>query len=147
MTAVSEHRISRIFGSSLLLTTLAELVYLVVWGFWLFPDGSWMGKVVWTLTCAVAMGAAIGAGILLWAEPLRNSRSALWRAAAIVVIVGSYCAVMCSVLDARFNYFGGSGNRVLFLASGLLPPFLGGWLLGWWLYRWKAGNRTPTETE
>ncbi|WP_291730441.1 hypothetical protein [Leisingera sp. F5] len=147
MTAISEFRIGHVLGSALLLTTAAELVYLLVWGFWLFPEGSWVGKIIWTLTCAVAMGMAISVGILMWAEPARSSFTAWWRTAAIVAVVGSYCAFLCRAIDARFNYFGGSDHRILFLASGLLPAFLGGWLLGWWLYCCETATKARSETE
>lgn len=127
-------RISFVLGVAVLLTTVAELFYLIVWGMWLFPSGSLVGKVIWTLTCGVAMGGVIGAATLLWAEPLYGRRAAIWRAAAVVFAVGSYCAWLCSTIDARFAYFGGSDNSWLFITSGLVPALVGGVLYGWLLY-------------
>lgn len=127
-------RISLILGLAILMTTVAELFYLFVWGFWLFPEGSWGGKTVWTLTCGLAMGAVIGSLTLLLAEPRRGNSSAFWIAASGVFIVGSYCAWLCSNIDARFNYFGGAENGLLFVVSGIIPAVLGGLFYGWLIY-------------
>ena len=61
-------------------------------------------------------------------------RAALWRAAGVVVVVGSYCAWLCSTIDARLGYFGGSENTALFIAGGVIPAIVGGALYGWILY-------------
>lgn len=134
MTALSPTRVRAVLGTAVLLTTLAELFYLVVWGMWLFPQGSLTGKVVWTLTCGLAMGAVIGAATLVWVEPWHRRTAAMWRAALIVAAVGCYCALLCSRIDARFGYFGGAENSGLFIAAGVLPALAGGLLYGWLLY-------------
>lgn len=134
MTTISHNRLFSIIGLAVALTTVAELFYLVAWGMWLFPAGSWAGKTVWTLTCGIAMGSVIGVATLLWAEPMRGRRAAMWRAAAIVVAVGGYCAWLCSTIDARLEYFGGSENTALFIGAGVGPAIAGGALLGWLLY-------------
>lgn len=144
MTAPSPARIRTVLGTAVLLTTLAELFYLTVWGVWLFPQGSLTGKVVWTLTCGLAMGAVIGAGTLVWVEPRHRGLAALWRAAVIVAAVDSYCALLCSRIDARFGFFGGAENSGLFIAAGVLPALAGGALYGWLLYR---RNPTPTFSD
>ncbi len=135
-------RVVLILGLAILMTTAAELFYLVVWGMWLFPAGSWVGKAVWTLTCGLGMGAVIGTLTLLWAEPRRSTAAALWIAPIAVVSVGSYCAWLCSMIDARFSYFGGSENRVLFIAGGVGPAAVGGTLYGWLIY----GQKHPRKT-
>lgn len=128
-----------------MLTTLAELFYLVVWGMMLFPQGSLAGKTVWTLTCGLAMGAVIGVATLVWVEFRYWGNAALWRAVLVVAVVGSYCAVLCSRIDARFGYFGGQENTGLFIASGVFPAFVGGILYGWLLYgpnaAWAVSER------
>lgn len=134
MTAIPQNRVFKIVGLAIFLTTVAEMVYLVVWGMWLFPAGSWLGKSVWTMTCGIAMGSVIGVGTLLWAEPLRAQRAALWIAATTVAVTGSYCAWLCSTIDARLGYFGGSENTALFIAGGVAPAIVGGLLFGWLLY-------------
>ena len=120
-----------IVGSAIALTTVAEVIYLVVWGMVLFPAGDWAGKIVWTLTCGLAMGAVIGALTLLWVEPRYTGRSALLRSALVVIVVGSYCAWLCSRIDIRFGYFGGSEETTLFILSGVIPAVLGGLFYGW----------------
>ncbi|WP_027256019.1 hypothetical protein [Leisingera aquimarina] len=120
-----------IVGSAIALTTAAEIFYLVVWGMVLFPAGDWAGKVVWTLTCGLAMGAVIGTLTLLWVEPRYAGRSALLRAALVVAVIGSYCAWLCSRIDIRFGYFGGAEESSLFILSGVIPAVLGGLFYGW----------------
>lgn len=120
-----------IVGSAIALTTAAEIFYLVVWGMVLFPAGSWAGKVVWTLTCGLAMGAVIGTLTLLWVEPRYTGQSALLRAALVVVVIGSYCAWLCSRIDIRFGYFGGAEESSLFILSGVIPAVPGGLFYGW----------------
>ena len=134
MTAIPRNRLFAVIGVAVALTTAAELAYLVVWGMWLFPAGNWIGKTVWTMTCGIAMGSVIGVGTLLLAEPLRGHRAALWRAAGVVVVVGSYCASLCSTIDARLGYFGGLENTALFIAGGVIPAIVGRALYGWFLY-------------
>ncbi|MDA7429203.1 hypothetical protein [Primorskyibacter aestuariivivens] len=127
-------RVAYVLGLAILMTTAAEIIYLVVWGMWLFPMGSWLGKTVWTLTCGLAMGAVMGAFTLMVAEPRRGTATAFWVAALTVALVGAYCAWLCSRVDARFEYFGGAENSLLFVASGVVPAIFGGLLYGWLIY-------------
>ncbi len=129
-----------IIGSAIVMTTAAEVFYLVVWGMVLFPAGDWVGKVVWTLTCGLAMGAVIGALTLLWVEPRYAGRSALLRAAFVVVVIGSYCAWLCSQIDIRFGYFGGAERTSLFILSGIIPAVVGGLFYGWIVARPKRNG-------
>ncbi|TMV09999.1 hypothetical protein FGK63_02740 [Ruegeria sediminis] len=134
MTALSSTRVFTVLGTAVLLTTLVELFYLGAWGMLLFPQDSLVGKAVWTLTCGLAMGAVIGAGTLVWVEPRLRGNAALWRAALIVAVVGSYCAWLCSQIDIRIGYFGGPENNGLFIAAGVIPALVGGPLYGWLQY-------------
>ena len=140
LVEVTQYRITLVLGLAILMTTVAEILYLIVWGMWLFPDGNWLGKLVWTLTCGLALGAVMGALTLIWAEPRRERAAALWIAAVSVLVVGSYCAWLCSRIDARFDYFGGPENSDLFITSGVLPALAGGLLFGWLLYRWPGSK-------
>ncbi|MEK6216385.1 MAG: hypothetical protein N2B03_04110, partial [Boseongicola sp.] len=85
-------------------------------------------------TCGIAMGSVIGAATLLLVERRASGNAAIWAGAAIVTFVGSYCAWLCSRIDAKFDYFGGPENGVLFILSGVIPAVAGGLLYGWWLY-------------
>ncbi|UWR09558.1 hypothetical protein [Ruegeria sp. B32] len=138
---MTQARIHVVLGTAILLTTLAEVFYLVVWGMVLFPQGSLAGKAMWTLTCGVAMGAVIGAATLVAIEPRYSGTAGLWRAALIVTVVGSYCALLCSRIDARFGYFGGSEHAGLFIASGVVPAIAGGVFYGWLLYGWNTAQQ------
>lgn len=141
MTSVPRNRLLIILGAAIALTTAAELFYLVVWGLWLFPAGSLLGKIAWTLTCGVAMGAVIGASTLLWVEGQYLGRAAFARAALVMATVGSYCALLCSRIDHYLEYFGGAENGTLFLLAGVIPAIFGGSLYAWLLY----GRHAPFE--
>lgn len=116
------------------MTVIAEAFYFVVWGMILFPDGSLAGKAAWMLTCGIAMGSVIGAGTIVVATGRLEGAHAFWSAAIIFFAVGSACAVLCSRIDAQFNYFGGSEHTTLFVLGGIIPAAVGGLLYGWLLY-------------
>ncbi len=128
------------------MTTAAEIVYLAVWGLVLFPEGSLSAKIVWTLTCGIAMGAVIGSGTLVFVDNRHGGASAFWLAASIMALVGVYCTWLCSRIDLMFSYFGGAEHGTLFIAGGVIPAIAGGLLYGWFLYgplaqrRENAGN-------
>lgn len=124
----------RIIVIAVALTTSAEIVYFTVWGLFLFPEGSILGKLVWTITCSIAMGLVIGALTFLWVEQRWHGGKAVLGAASVMAAVGSYCAWLCSRVDARFEYFGGDENTTLFILSGVVPAILGGLLFGWLIY-------------
>ncbi len=119
---------------AVLMTVLAEAVYLIVWGLILFPEGSVAGKITWTLTCGIAMGSVIGAATIVLVTGRLEGVRAFWSAAIIFFTVGATCALLCSQIDARFNYFGGSEHAMLFVLSGVIPAAVGGLLYGWLLY-------------
>lgn len=57
-----------VLGTAVVLNSIAEGVYVIVWGVILFPGGRLVGKAMWTATCGVAMGAVVGAATLLIEE-------------------------------------------------------------------------------
>lgn len=130
----NHNRTLLILGTAIALTGLAELVYFLVWGMVLFPAGNLAGKAVWTTTCGIAMGAVIGALTLLLVENRKSGVPAIFAATAIMTLVGSYCAWLCSRIDAKFDYFGGPENGTLFILSGIIPAIIGGLFFGWWIY-------------
>ncbi|WP_295039504.1 hypothetical protein [Sulfitobacter sp.] len=73
MTSATEHAFTaggtgaaRPLKLALLFSILGEAVILLVWGFYLFPKGSWFNKTMWTLVyCGVGMGGAFGAVLVL----------------------------------------------------------------------------------
>lgn len=134
MPEQANDRAQLILGTAIVLTGLAEVFYLIVWGFILFPGGSLAGKAVWAATCGIAMGSAIGAATLVLVEGRTSGLAAIAAAAAIMVAIGSFCAWLCSRIDAKFDYFGGPENGTLLILSGVIPAIIGGLLYGWWLY-------------
>ena len=128
------HALHRIFIIAVTLTTAAEIVYFTVWGLYLFPEGNVAGKLVWTMTCGLAMGLVIGALTYLWVEERFQGGEAVWGAALVMAAVGSYCAWLCSKVDAHLGFFGGDENATLFILSGVIPAILGGLLYGWLVY-------------
>ena len=111
------------------MTSLAEAIYFVIWGVVLFPAGDLLGKLVWTVTCGIAMGAVI-AGIVILTAPARKAH-AFETGVVSMISVGVACAVLCSRIDARFDYFGGPEETTLFVFAGALPAMVGGLLFGW----------------
>lgn len=138
--AISTPRIRFILFVAIAMTLGAEVFYLIVFGMFLYPAGSLPAKIVWTTTCGIAMGAVIGLAVLLLAESRKSAAQRFWITAAAMTVVGTYCAWLCSRIDAAFNYFGGAENASLFILSGVIPAIVGGALYGWII---QAG--TPTE--
>ena len=107
------------------MTALAEAFYFVVWGLYLFPEGSILGKLVWTLTCGIAMGSVIGSATIMLVVGRLEGAAALVSSALTFFVVASTCAVLCSSIDARFGYFGGAENAELFVLAGVIPGAFG----------------------
>lgn len=133
-SSITRSRLSLILGVPVAMTFLAEILYLVVWGIVLFPAGSLAGKVVWTVTCGIAMGLVIGGLTLLWIEGRYSRRAAAARAGVAFFLVSAYCSWLCSRIDSIFGYFGGEEQGALFIASGVIPAIFGAFLFGWLLY-------------
>lgn len=143
MTSESERTFQRITIIAVALTTGAEIVYFTVWGLFLFPEGNVLGKLVWTTTCGIAMGLVIASVTILWVEPRWRGGEAVLGAGLVMAVVGSYCAWLCSRIDAQFGYFGGTEKTALFIVSGVVPAILGGLLYGWLVY----GPRVSPEPD
>lgn len=116
------------------LISIAEVVYVAFFGMILFPGGSLTGKIIWALTCGIAMGAVVGVATVFLTSDGSTRHARMVIAAGVMTVVGSYCSWLCSRIDARFDYFGGPENTGLFIASGLIPAVLGGFLYGWLIY-------------
>ncbi len=127
-------RVRYILGVAIAMTLFAELFYFSIWGIALFPAGNLAAKALWTFSCGIAMGALIGAATLLWIEGRHSGSAAFWRAAVTMMTVGTYCTWLCSRIDIRFEYFGGSENSLLFITAGIVPAIAGGLLYGWIVY-------------
>lgn len=124
-------------GFAIAMTTIAEAVYFLIWGVLLFPAGNFVDKLLWTATCAIAMGVII-ASIVILAAPTQR-RGAFVIAAMSMAIVGVTCTLLCSWIDTRFNYFGGVEAAELFVFAGVIPAVIGGLLFGW-LITSRAAN-------
>ncbi len=120
------------------LTLAAEALYLIAFGVVLFPSGSIAGKVLWSFTCGIAMGAIVGVATIVLRPLCRDRKSQLLVPAVVMAFVGSYCAFICSQIDVHFNFFGGGENTGIFILSGVIPSIIGGLLYGWLLDRAPA---------
>lgn len=126
---------------AVVLTLSVELFYLTVWGLFLHPDGSFMGKLLWTATCGVTMGVTIGVSAMM---VLRSTFSTIARfriLIGVVVLIGTYCTLLCSAIDAQFSYFGGPRNSETFIVTGVLSSLLGGTLYAWLLSTAANGEK------
>lgn len=129
---------------ALLLTLGAEAVYFIAWGIILFPGGSLLGKLVWTLTCAISMAAVIGVLTMTVVNQDTPPYPAMLRAALSMAVVGIYCSFLCSQIDVHFNFFGGRENSAIFIAAGVVPAVVGGALYGWLVYAPTREDSRPT---
>lgn len=133
-TPIVKLRLLLVVGVAVSMTLAAELFLLTVWGLWMFPGGNLFSKFVWAIVCGIAMGALISLAILIFVEGVFQEIKAIIAAAGIVTLIGSLCAILCSQIDLRFNYFGGESHTLMFILSGIIPAIFGGFLYGWLLY-------------
>ena len=110
----------------ILMTFIAELIILVAFGFYLFPEGNKIKKVIWTLFfCGIGMGATFGALVSLFVVGKLTGVKAITASSIIVMIVLFSCNILCFSLDLNFGFFGASSNPHLFLISGFIPSTIG----------------------
>ena len=121
---------------SVALSVIGEFGLFVSFGLILFPEGSWLLKLLWTVVfCGLGMGAVLGGFINLFIIDRFDGKKAIWLCTvASLVIIGTLCDLLCYYLDLEFNYFGGGSNGFLFHASSWLLAALGGYLAGWLLF-------------
>ncbi|WP_108651376.1 hypothetical protein [Dongshaea marina] len=114
---MGSHR--KIIGFALLLSVMGEIVLWGIYGLYLFP-GHPAQTLLWSLTCALAMGAVLGGGIIIlgldkgakgWVFPL---------VLLVSLIVFSLCNLVCYRLDLAFDYWGSVTHPWLFLGEALL---------------------------
>jgi hypothetical protein len=99
-----------------------------------------LSKVVWTLTCGIAMGSVVAVLTILLVIERLSGNVAIVSSAGILFLIGSFCTLLCSRLDAALGYFGGAEHAQLFILGGTLPAMLGGLLYGWLLYSKPGGS-------
>jgi len=145
LTRPSERAFARPLKLALLFSILGEAVLLLVYGFYLFPEGSWFSKFMWTIVyCGMGMGGAFGAVVALGLL----GRVDGWRAIVLTtllatVMLGIFCNVLCLRLDMTFGFFGARESGLLFMASGIILSPLGGAVLGWLTFTEAGRNFGP----
>ena len=107
---------------ALAFTVLGEVGICAVWGLWLFPEGATLGKLAWTLTCGVGMGATIGAFAVLLIPGRLSGWKAVVTAACISMLVLGHCTFLCYYTDLAVGWFGAQEAPVLFVIWGGLVP-------------------------
>ena len=127
---------------SILFSVAGEFVIFVVWGMILFPYGSWLHKLLWTLLfCGVGMGSAIGAVVAIFiVGRLRGAAAIAATTVASVALLGVACNLLCLALDEHFHYFGGESHGEMFIWNGIVMAALGGLLVGWLCFT-ERGSR------
>lgn len=131
--ASARERYLRPIKLGIALSVLGESVIFVVWGLVLYPEGSVVNKLLWTvLFCGVGMGSAVGATVsLLVVDRLEGWKAVAATTAASVLMLGVACDLLCLQLDRHFLYFGGTEDMGLFLGGGLAMSTVGGVIVGW----------------
>jgi len=120
-------------------------VIFVVWGLYLFPEGSLFNKFMWTIVfCGIGMGGAFGAVVVLGLLGRVSGWPAILATTVIsAVMLGLFCNTLCLRLDLVFGYFGASGAGMLFMTNGLVMSALGGAVLGWLTFTETGRNFGP----
>ena len=110
----------------ILMTFFAELIILIVFGFYLFPEGNKIKKLIWTLFfCGIGMGATFGALVSVIVVGKLTGTKAIITSSIIVITVLFSCNVLCFSLDMNFGFFGARSNPFMFLLSGFIPSTIG----------------------
>ncbi len=119
---------------AIVFTLVGEVLIFLIWGIGIFPKGTLWRKLVWTITCGVAMGATIGALVNLFVTGRLRTRTAAVTAAAIYFSVLAFCIGLCFEIALSVNYFGAREAPVLFIPGGLIPALVTSFGYSWLLY-------------
>jgi hypothetical protein len=127
---------------SIRITELGELLLLILYGVILFPEGSLIHKILWTLVfCGIGIGATLGACInILIVGRFNGVKAILLTTVASLIVLAIACNLLCLNLDRHFHYFGGTSNPFLFSLDGVFGSIIGGIVVGALLFTQK-GNR------
>ena len=126
---------------SIAVTEFGELLLLILYGVILFPEGSLVHKILWTLVfCGVGMGATLGAFINLFVVDRYQGINAISvTVLSSFILLGVACNLLCLNLDGHFHYFGGTSDPYIFATGGVLGSLVGGLAIGILLFT-QAGN-------
>jgi hypothetical protein len=118
---------------SLIFCIGGEVLLLLVFGIFLFPEGNLFYKILWALLfCGVGMGGALGSLINLLIVDRLDGQKAVWTTVALsFVLLGILCDLLCLKLDSIFNYFGGSAHSLVFVIVSMVLSTVAGYLIGW----------------
>jgi len=117
---------------AILFSVLGESIIFVVWGLVLYPGGSVLNKLLWTvLFCGLGMGSAVGALIQLGIVGRLDGAAAVAATTVLgVLVLGVGCNLLCLGLDQHFQFFGGLDNGPLFVWNGVVMSAVGGLAVG-----------------
>ncbi|MEZ4848201.1 MAG: hypothetical protein R3B93_06205 [Bacteroidia bacterium] len=126
----------------ILLSVLGEAVIFLVWGVFLYPEGSILHKFLWTIVyCGLGMGSAAGAFVVfLVVNKMTGWKAILTTSLISGILLGLFCNYLCFNLDMHFNHFGGADTPGLFIWNGIIMSFLGGAFGGWLLFTDKGNH-------
>ncbi len=129
----ARHHYLRPLYLSLAGAVLVEFFIFLLWGVFLYPEGSLLTKFLWTVVyCGMGMGAALGVLITLIVVDRWEGPPAVFATVALsVLVLGVLCNVLCFNLDVHyFHMFGTDQNPAFFLANGIVSSAMGGAALG-----------------
>ena len=113
------------------LTITGEIIYFLLWGVVWFPEGDLWRKLGWTATCGLAMGATIGALVLLFVTGRFTGRRALAAAGAVYAGTLLYCTALCFLIARSVDYFGANSDPSLFVGGSVVPIVLTTVIYAW----------------
>jgi hypothetical protein len=123
------------------MTEIGEIFLLILYGLILFPDGSILYKVLWTLVfCGIGMGATLGAFVnILIIDRFDGIKAICLTTTLSFIVIGFACNLLCLNLDRHFHYFGGASNPHLFSFGSIIGSIVGGLVVGGLLFT-ETGN-------
>lgn len=119
---------------AIVFTLKGELLIFYIWGVRLLPEGIVWKKLVWTITCGVAMGATIGAFVNITVTGRLHGARGGVVATLVYFLVLAFCTGLCYQIDLAMGFFGARESSLLFILGGLVPAFITSIAYSWLLF-------------
>lgn len=141
-TQIERQKYIRPLVISIGVTEIGEFLILTLYGILLFPEGSIIYKILWTLVfCGIGMGATLGAFINIFiVERLNGLKAIISTTGLSVILLGVACNFLCLNLDKHFQFFGASSNPYIFSIGGIIGSIISGLVIGVLLFT-NDGNK------
>mgnify|MGYP000160589345 CR=1 FL=1 len=123
---------------------IAEIMFTIVQGVILFPGKPVMNMLVWGAFCAIGMGSAVGAAIIMGVVGRYEGIKAILISTVLGSMVFIFCGFLCYELSLIFNYYGARELQEIFIIKNAILSVSGSALLSWLVFSAK-GSRFLTR--